>query len=151
MHILPSPKSEISHLGQLDWLFYVITGYCWDAPAGLGQHYSCRCLGALWRKAISNTRVDPYMTCVSGGSHHVTHHVTSFKQCSKEVGRSATILFLCYWWVRLLMVMTWWRHRMETFSALLALCAGNSPVTGEFPSQRPVAWSFYTSFDLRLE
>ena len=27
---------------------------------------------------------------------------------------------------------------METFSALLALCAGNSPVTGEFPSQRPV-------------
>ena len=28
---------------------------------------------------------------------------------------------------------TWWRHRMETFSALLALCAGYSPVTGEFP------------------
>ena len=26
---------------------------------------------------------------------------------------------------------------METFSALLALCAGNSPVTGEFPWQRP--------------
>ena len=33
---------------------------------------------------------------------------------------------------------TWWRHQMETFSALLALCAGNSPVTREFPSQRPV-------------
>ena len=29
----------------------------------------------------------------------------------------------------------WWRHQMETFSALLAICAGNSPVTGEFPSQ----------------
>ena len=28
---------------------------------------------------------------------------------------------------------TWWRHQMETFSALLALCAGNSLVTGEFP------------------
>ena len=27
----------------------------------------------------------------------------------------------------------WWRHQMETFSALLALCAGNSPVTGEVP------------------
>ena len=27
---------------------------------------------------------------------------------------------------------------METPSALLALCAGNSPVTGEFPAQRPV-------------
>ena len=25
---------------------------------------------------------------------------------------------------------------METFSVLLALCAGNSPVTDEFPSQR---------------
>ena len=23
---------------------------------------------------------------------------------------------------------TWWRHQMETFSALLTLCAGNSPV-----------------------
>ena len=39
---------------------------------------------------------------------------------------------------------TWWRHQMETFSALLALCAGNSPVTGEFPSQRPVKWSLNT-------
>ena len=27
---------------------------------------------------------------------------------------------------------------METFSALLAICARNSPVTGEFPAQRPV-------------
>ena len=34
-----------------------------------------------------------------------------------------------------------WRHQMETFSALLAICAGNSQVTGEFPSQRPVMFS----------
>ena len=27
----------------------------------------------------------------------------------------------------------WWRHQMETFSALLALCAGNSPVPVNFP------------------
>ena len=39
---------------------------------------------------------------------------------------------------------------METFSALLALCAGNSPVIGEFPAQRPVMRSFDISFDLRL-
>ena len=45
---------------------------------------------------------------------------------------------------------SWWRHQMETFSALLALCAGNSPVTGEFPSQRPVTRSFDVFFDLRL-
>ena len=43
---------------------------------------------------------------------------------------------------------TWWRHQMETFSALLALCAGNSPVTGEFPSQRPVTRSFDIFVDL---
>ena len=41
---------------------------------------------------------------------------------------------------------TWWRHQMETFSVLLDLCAGNSPVTGEFPSQRPVMWSFDVFF-----
>ena len=39
---------------------------------------------------------------------------------------------------------------METFSALLALYVENSPVTGEFPSQRPVTRSFDVVFDLRL-
>ena len=39
---------------------------------------------------------------------------------------------------------------METFSALLAICAGNSPVTGEFPAQMPVTRSFEVFFDLRL-
>ena len=45
---------------------------------------------------------------------------------------------------------TWWRHQMETFSALLVLWAGNSPVTGEFPSQRPVTRSFDVFFEPRL-
>ena len=44
----------------------------------------------------------------------------------------------------------WWRHQMETFSASLVLCAGNSPVTGEFPSQRTVMRKFDVFFDLRL-
>ena len=44
----------------------------------------------------------------------------------------------------------WWRHQMETFSALLAFCAGNSPVTGEFPSQRPVTRIFDVFFHLCL-
>ena len=39
---------------------------------------------------------------------------------------------------------------METFSALLAICAGNSPVTGEFPAQTPVTRSFDVFFGLRL-
>ena len=37
---------------------------------------------------------------------------------------------------------TWWRHQLETFSALLAICAG--------PAQRPVTRSFDVFFDLRL-
>ena len=43
-----------------------------------------------------------------------------------------------------------WRHQMETFSALLPICAGNSPVTGEFPTQRPVTRSFNVFFAQRL-
>ena len=39
---------------------------------------------------------------------------------------------------------------METFSALLAICAGNSPVPGEFPTQKPVTRSFNVFFDLGL-
>ena len=46
---------------------------------------------------------------------------------------------------------TWWRHQMETFSALLALCAGNSPVPVNFPHKgqwrRALMGVF---FDLRL-
>ena len=39
---------------------------------------------------------------------------------------------------------------MKTFAALLAFCAGNSPVPGEFPAQRPVTRGFDVFFDLRL-
>ena len=35
----------------------------------------------------------------------------------------------------------WWRHQMETFSALLAICAGNSPHKDQ--------WCFHVYFDLR--
>ena len=49
-----------------------------------------------------------------------------------------------------LFIYAWWRHQMETFSALLAICAGNSSVSGEFPAQRPVTRSFDVFFDVRL-
>ena len=39
------------------------------------------------------------------------------------------IRIVCDWW-------PWWRYQMETFSALLAICAGNSPVPGEFPTRK---------------
>ena len=38
---------------------------------------------------------------------------------------------------------------METFSALLPIIAGKSPVNGDFPSQRPVTRSFDVFRDLR--
>ena len=37
---------------------------------------------------------------------------------------------------------SWWHHQMKTFSALLAICVGNSPVTSDFLAQRPVTRSF---------
>ena len=46
---------------------------------------------------------------------------------------------------------TWWCHQMETFSALLAHCEGNPPVTSGFPSQRLVMQSFDGFCDLWLQ
>ena len=53
------------------------------------------------------------------------------------------------WRMNYIFDFTWWRHRMETFPALKAICAENSPVSGEFPTQRPVTRSFDVFFDLR--
>ena len=39
---------------------------------------------------------------------------------------------------------------MKASSALLAICAENSPVTGAFLTQRPVKRSFKVFFDLRF-
>ena len=47
-------------------------------------------------------------------------------------------------------ILLWWRHQMDTYSASLALCEGNPPVTGGFPSQRPVTRNVDVFFDLRL-
>ena len=51
------------------------------------------------------------------------------------------------WYIEYFIMMT---SSNETFSALPVLCARNSPVTGEFPSQRPVTRSFDVFFDLHL-
>ena len=45
---------------------------------------------------------------------------------------------------------TWWCHQMEPFSTLLDLCARNSPVAGEFPSQKSEPRGFEVFFDLSL-
>ena len=43
-----------------------------------------------------------------------------------------------------------WKHFPALALLWLAFCAGNSPVTGEFPAQRPVMRSFHVFFDLLL-
>ena len=45
---------------------------------------------------------------------------------------------------------TWWHYQMETFSASLVFFAGNTPVTGEIPAQRPATRSFEVFFHLLL-
>ena len=59
-------------------------------------------------------------------SHHHSSHTVRFRQLNHTE-------------------LSWWRHQMEIFSTLLALCAGKSPVTGEFRTQRPVTRSFEVS------
>ena len=46
-----------------------------------------------------------------------------------------------------MLIISWWRHQMDTFFALLALCDGNSP--DEFSSCRPVTRSIDVFYDLR--
>ena len=41
----------------------------------------------------------------------------------------------------------WWRHQIETFTVLLAVCEGNLPVTGKFASLKA---SYAVFFDLHL-
>ena len=62
-----------------------------------------------------------------------------------------TFYFTCH--IQMLpskLLYSWWRHQMEAFLALLSICTGNSPVTGEFSAQRPVKRSFDVFFDLLL-
>ena len=73
---------------------------------------------------------------------HVLLH--PFRLCGKEIICHS---FWCQWYR--IFITAWWRHQMEIFSALLAICAGNSPVSGEFPAQRPVTRSFNVFFDQR--
>ena len=79
--------------------------------------------------------------------------MSSAKCCSFRLGLNVLYhYFECIYVTHLTICarIAWWRHQMETFSALLALCVGDSPVTGEFPTQRPVTRSFDVFFDLGL-
>ena len=78
----------------------------------------------------------------------------SLCQCQMRFRWSADTFFFSKWPLRSRKISrvleSWWRHQMNTFSALLALCAGNLPVTGEFHSPRPVTRSCNVFSYLRL-
>ena len=90
---------------------------------------------------------------------------TCIENCLIKMKWMSNYIFMCFlnviiiltqvihvsgWSYLRILLISWWRHQMETFSALLAICEGNSPVPGEFPTQRPVTWSSDVYFDLRL-
>ena len=76
--------------------------------------------------------------CVKDRSHRILYlDAVSYLMTQWQINSFVLTDHICY-----CLYVTWWRHQMETFSALLAICAGNSPVPGEFPTQRPVTRSF---------
>ena len=82
-----------------------------------------------------------------GGHHSICSKLTS---CNHDITWTQTVSI----WPRIYapdLKVSWWRHQMEAFSTPLAICAGNSPVPGDFPAQRPVARNFDVSFDLRRD
>ena len=141
--------------GNVCWVFrgnrlpfigtFMLTLACWILPLCHVKHDGRACwYNAAWYWQIQHWCVDIFDV------------VNSFKQIKHSLLQSDEKQFvfesnLCghvrTWIVYL---MTWWLHQMETFSTLLAICAVNSPVTGEFPAQRPVTQSFDVFFDLHL-
>ena len=97
---------------------------------------SLLCFAVSRMRTVSRSSL--FRTLQSGTTSHVTSledtSAKRIKVCCREHAQT----------------LSWWRHQMEIFSALLALCARNSSVTDEVPSQRPVTCSFGIFFDLRL-
>ena len=98
------------------------------------------------KKSLYNTSVDQYIKHIS--VYWLEPCSYKRRQYKENESREIVVQFtpgICAWF----MLCSWWRHQMETFSSLLAICAGNSPFPGEFPTQRPVTQNFGVFFDLR--
>ena len=106
------------------------------------QCYIIQCGAIITQPVFSNmlTIDNPWLTC-EGKIWDV------FCECKPWLllchGHCSGVRIIVFYFTTL-----WWGHQMETFSELLAICAGNSPVSGEFPAQRPVTWSFDVFFDV---
>ena len=125
----------------------------------LNNRLNCWCVGAPWRscdinvmwlptaigiwhKAINNWYYPLCWGCSPRGQHIIVLFTTL-----RSIGHIAQMVITGT--VTCTLPITWWRHQMEIFSALLALCAGNSPVTGELGPRRKASdaelWCFLWS------
>ena len=80
---------------------------------------------------------------------HTPHPTSTSRICSLPPLRYCVVRSSTLWLHHSFHRHSWWRRHIETVSALLAICVGNSTVTGGFPAQRPVTRSFDVFFDLR--
>ena len=83
---------------------------------------------------------------------NISRRFSTLAKCQKRYPKGLVISgqFRAPWKQNSFWSFAWWRHQMETFSAILAICVGNSPATGGVPAQRPVMRSCDVFFDLRL-
>ena len=96
----------------------------------ISQYHGCWCLVSLRGQVICSDDID----CVDSLCIHIISRAL-WRRCDDSHGvrasgadrRQKYTHSQHQWWE------TWWRHQMETFSALLAICAGNSPVPVNSP------------------
>ena len=114
----------------------------WNAPTDILWHDCCHILTQTKPTIRNNHR-----------SYSTTNNTNRINQYAYEViaikiyaqGRLASRQSVAVALPSGLLPSIWWRHQMETFSALLVICAKNSPVTG-VPAQRPVTRGLMLSF-----
>ena len=109
---------------------------------------SFRLVTSFFAFAYFNSTTSMYSFVYEHAHSHYPLLLISNIIASKKICICSDHLLHCYIDLFFCGVNTWWRHQMETFSALLTICAGNSPVSGRFPTQRPVTRSFDVFFDL---
>ena len=123
-----------------------VTSYekCWSRNNTLEHNIRLRL--SLMNSYLSNFKLQ-----ASGYKIRVNHCQSCFGNISKAIIWHYVAVIYNIWCTkisssRLLHEFWWWSHQMETFSLLLALCAGNSLMTCEFPSQWPVIQMFSLIF-----
>ena len=93
-----------------------------------------------------------YKCSIITASSASIYHIQKFHTCIKIIVYSFyEVMLFCKLLCKLNGFFVFsWCHQMETLSMLLAICTGNSPISGEFSAQRPVTRALMFFFDLSL-